>query len=371
MGAEDLLAALVALPTVAGEPNRALVEFLRDTLAGSGAKVTVIPSPRAGAANVLATVGPRDVPGIVLAAHTDVVAVAGQSWATEPFALVARDGRLHGRGTADMKGFVAAALAVVTGIGDGPLRRPVHLALSCDEELGCRGVGPLLDTLAALPAPRLCVVGEPTMLDVATRHKGKVALRVRVRGRAAHSSAVTRGVNAVEDAARLISALDGVREVAAGERDDAFDVPHATLSVGRIAGGGPLNVVPDRCTFELELRTLPCQDPEPLLALVRDAARRLRAGVAFEELARYPGLAADPAGRPAAELVAGLAGGRAGLAVDFGTEAGLYQERLRAPVVVCGPGSMAHAHGPDEYLEADQLARTEELLRRLVDHLAR
>jgi acetylornithine deacetylase len=375
-----LLERLVAFPTVAGESNVDLVDHVREHLSLHGVESTVIPGPRPHAFNLHAVVGPPEERGILLAAHTDVVAVEGQPWTRDPFRLTRANGRLYGRGTADMKGFVAAALAVVPFAAGRRLRRPLHLALSCDEELGCRGVGSLLDALAAQPTrPALCVVGEPTELGVAVRHKGKVARRVHVRGRACHSSAAPQGVNAVAFAARLIAALDEIGHGLAAERDAAFAVPHATLSVGPIWGGVSVNIVPDACTFDFELRCLPGQEPAPALTRVEARARELEremravapeAGIAFEELAAYPPLAPAPADAAVAAQVAALAGAGQGLAVDFGTEAGLYRDRLDVPVVVCGPGNMAQAHRADEYLEAEQLGRAEELLRRLVDSLA-
>jgi acetylornithine deacetylase len=378
--AEALLERLVAFPTVAGRPNLDLVGFVAEHLEAHGAAAAVLPGERDDAANLHAVVGPRDQPGILLAAHSDVVDVEGQAWSGDPFALRRDAGRLFARGAADMKGFLAAALAVVPYAARRGLRRPLHLALSSDEELGCRGVGPLLDALADLPVrPAFCLVGEPTGLGVAVRHKGKAAARVHVRGLACHSSAAPRGVNAVEYAARLIVAAgDEGRALAARDGDPGFSVPTATLSVGPVRGGMALNTVPDACTFEIEARALPGEDAGALLSgALRGAAaleaemRRVapEAGIEIEPLAAYPPLAPAGDDGPAA-LVAGLAGGERDLAVDFGTEAGLYQQRLGVPVVVCGPGSMAQAHRPDEYVEADQVTRAEALLRGLVDTLA-
>ena len=379
-GAEGLLERLVAFPTIAGRSNLELIDWVAKHLDGLGVETTVVAGPRPDAANLYAVVGPRDQRGILLAAHTDVVDVEGQDWTGDPFAL-RRDGdRLHGRGTADMKGFVAAALGAVAHAAGRELRRPLHLALSCDEELGCRGVGSLLDELERLAAPpAFCLVGEPTGMGVAVRHKGKAAARVRVRGHACHSSAAPLGVNAVEYAARLIVAVsDAGRALASEAGEDGFAVPTATLSVGPVHGGMALNTVPDACTFDVEARALPGQDAGALLAgalepagrLAEEMARRApEAGIEIEPLAAYPGLAAAADRRPA-DLVARLTGGERDLAVDFGTEAGLYQHRLGVPVVVCGPGSMAQAHRPDEYVETAQLAAAEALLRRLVSELA-
>lgn len=376
-----LLAELVALPTVAGEPNRQLIDLIAGRLGRAGAAVTVLPgSSRADGFNLHARIGPAADGGVVLAAHTDVVAVDGQEWHSDPFALHAEGDRLHGRGTSDMKGFVAAAVAAAERAASLPLRRPLALALSCDEELGCAGVGTLLDLLAGESTrPRLCVVGEPTGLRVADRHKGKVRLRVDVRGRAVHSATAPAGVNAVTYAARMIVALDELaRDLAAGARDPAFGVPHATLSIGPITGGTSTNIVPERCAFEFELRTLPGQDAEAPLARARAAAAGLsdemrasapEAGIELSTLSSYPGLAPD-ASTVDIGMAFGLDGCGAGpIAVDFGTEAGLYREALGVPVVVCGPGDMARAHRADEYVETGELAAAERVLDRIVDGL--
>ncbi|MGI8572127.1 MAG: acetylornithine deacetylase [Solirubrobacteraceae bacterium] len=373
---EALLASLVSYPTVAGQPNKELVEFVRTWLAGYGVQSTIIPSSsRPDGLNIHAVIGPSAEPGVVLSAHTDVVSVDGQAWQSDPFQLTRDGDRLYGRGTADMKGFVAAVLAIVPYAVTRPLRRPVHIALSCDEELGCRGVGTLLDLLDAAPTrPALCIVGEPTEMRVADRHKGKVGMAVSVHGRAGHSSSAPSAVNAVTYAARLIIAIDelGVG-LARAATDPGFGVPHATLSIGPIRGGVSTNIVPDACSFEFELRYLPGQDPEPILDEVQARAgsledemraSALEAGIEFRRATAYPPLAAMPL---PATLPSPLQG--APIAVDFGTEAGLYRERLGIPVLVCGPGNMAQAHRANEYLEVDQLGRACGFLRSLVDDL--
>jgi acetylornithine deacetylase len=377
--ARSLLARLVAFPTIAGQSNEDLVAWIASHLADADADVRELQGTRADARNLHAVIGPRDTPGVLLAAHTDVVAVDGQAWTSDPFTLREDGGRLYGRGTADMKGFIAAVLAVAPEAARLGLRRPLHLALSSDEELGCRGVGPLLDELEGLAAPPAwCVVGEPTGMRVAERHKGKVVLRFDVHGRSCHASRAPEGVNAVEYAARLIV---GLRELQASLRDELVDrefgIPFATLSVGPITGGVSVNIVPDRCAFECELRFMPGQDPGPLVGRMEALAHGLedemratsaQARIDVARTASYPALAAASAG--AAARVAALAGTEAGASVDFGTEAGLYQEALGVPVVVCGPGDIAQAHRPDEYLEAAQLDRAERFALRLVHALA-
>jgi acetylornithine deacetylase len=365
-----VLERLIAYPTVAGEPNGELVADVAERLEALGAAVSVLPAHRDDARNLHAVLGPADAPdGLLLAAHSDVVAVEGQPWTRDPFTLHVEHGRAYGRGTADMKGSLATVLAAMGELDRGRLRRPLHLALSSDEELGCLGVRPLLDTLADLPAPPAsAVVGEPTTLRVADRHKGKAASRVHVRGRAVHSSLAPSGVNAVAFAARLVTGLLALQdELAAETRDDSYSVPYATIGIGPISGGVSVNIVPDHCRLDVEVRALPEQDPEELMARMRARAAPLEqemrathpdAAIEFEPLSSYPGL------RPAAD-----AGGEPAIAVDFGTEAGLYQQRLGIPVVVCGPGDMAQAHQADEFIAVDQLTRGMRFVRELAERL--
>jgi acetylornithine deacetylase len=370
-----LLADLVGFATVAGTSNEALVAYAAGHLEGAGATVTTSPATRPDGHNLHAVLGPADVPGVILSAHTDVVAVEGQAWSRDPFVVHAEGGRLYGRGTADMKGFIAAVLAAAAGVRASALRRPLHVVLSCDEELGCVGIRPLLPQLAGtIPPPQVCVVGEPTRLRVADRHKGKLALRVTVRGRACHSSRAPEGVNAVEYAARLIVDLRRLAgELEDAEHDERFAVPYASVSTGPIRGGVSLNIVPDECVFEVEIRLLPGQDADGVQERVTAAAQRLtgemrerapEAGITAERTTAYPGLAGGPNARAAGE-VAALAGAGDGLAVDFGTEAGLLQQALNGPVVVCGPGDMTQGHRPDEYLEQSQLDDAVAFLQRL------
>lgn len=376
---EGLLGQLVAFPTIAGEPNQPLIAFAQEWLERHGARVTVAPSDwRSDGYNLHAVLGPERDGGILLSAHTDVVAAQEQDWTSDPFELRRADGRLYGRGTTDMKGFIAALLAAVPEASVRELREPLQIALSCDEELGCKGVGSLLEQLANAPErPSLCVIGEPTLMRVADRHKGKVALRVEVRGRSAHSSVPSRGVNAVTFAARLIGRLDDLSQsLSSGPGDDSFAVPHATLSVGPIHGGVALNIVPDRCTFDVELRYPPGDAPDCLLAPLRSDAEAIaadmkamapEAGIELVEIASYPPLS------PSVEGVAMMAslGVRGGaIAVDFGTEAGYYSERLQTPCVICGPGHMGVAHRADEYVEREQLLAAEQFVSRVIARLS-
>jgi len=351
-----LLEQLVAHPSVAGRPNAELAGMLEQRLREAGAEVASVPGGER--TNLWATTGPPGMPGLVLSAHMDVVSVDGQDWASDPFAVTERGSRLAGRGTADMKGFLAAAVVAFEDAARSSLSRPLHLSLSTDEEIGCVGIAQLAPWIAGLdPLPAGCVVGEPTGMRAVTAHKGKAAGRVTVTGTAVHSALAPLGVNAVEEAARLIVALRERADslIASGPHDDRFQVPTATFTIGPIRGGTVLNVVPDTCVFEFEVRHLPGQDPAPLLE-----------GITYEPLAGYPGLDVPPD----SEIVrlAHSAGAEEGDAVSFGTEAGVFAG-LGIPAVVCGPGDIADAHRADESVELEQLERCEAFVGRLVDSL--
>jgi acetylornithine deacetylase len=374
--ATALLGELIARPSIAGTDNGELIAEIAERLTDAGAVVGIHPGTRSGAQLLHAVLGPESAPGgLLLAAHGDVVDVEGQRWSSDPFTLREHDGRLYGRGTTDMKGFAAATLAAVAGADRSALRAPLHVAISHDEELGCLGVPPLLDVLAAGQSDAAplagVVVGEPTGLRVIDRHKGKLAFEITVRGRAAHSATPALGVNAVIGAAHLIVALQQLeRDLAAQTTDDAFSVPHTTIGIGPIVGGVALNIVPDRCTLKAEARVLPGQPLDEIAERIADAADGIEAvGVDVEQVAGYPPLQPSDDGGAFAARVAAVAGQGLGGAVDFGTEAGLYQQRLGVPVVVCGPGSMAQGHIADEFLEAGQLAAAQRFVAGLIDGL--
>jgi acetylornithine deacetylase len=347
-----LLERLVGFPSVAGRPNDAIAGFVRGWLAERGVACDVVTGAD-GRVGLLAATGPDATAGVLLAAHMDVVEVEGQPWTGDPWQLRERDGRLIGRGGADMKGFLACAMQAMADAAAMPLL----LAVSTDEELGCLGVRDLLPAVRALPAtPQACLVGEPTGMRLVTAHKGKLALRATLRGSARHSSEAPMADNAVEHAAELVLALrDRGRELEShGGRDQRFAIPHSTVSVGPIHGGRALNVVPDHCTVEFEVRNLPGEDAAALLPDLD--------GAELEQLAAYPALDGDAA------AFAGLFDAVPGAAVDFGTEAGVYAE-LGIATAVCGPGAIGDAHRADESVEIDQLERCAAALRLLSAHL--
>ncbi|WP_165666267.1 acetylornithine deacetylase [Metapseudomonas otitidis] len=376
----DLLERLVAFPTVSRDSNLALIGFIRDYLAGQGVTSELFLNAEGTKANLFATLGPTDRGGVVLSGHTDVVPVDGQAWTRDPFRLSESEGRLYGRGTADMKGFIASVLAAVPAFLAQPLRLPVHLAFSYDEEVGCLGVRSMLDALAQRPnRPRLCLIGEPTELRPVLGHKGKLAMRCQVHGAACHSAYAPQGVNAIEYAARLIGHLGEIGEELARpeHHDPRFDPPYSTVQTGLIEGGRALNIVPAECRFDFEVRALPGFDAQQVATRLDRYAQtelvpRMQAvqpgtGIRFEPLGSYPGLATDAASE-AAELVALISGSRAFGTVAFGTEGGLFHE-AGIPTVVCGPGSMDQGHKPDEFVTLAQLEACDTMLLRLAEHL--
>lgn len=378
----ELLARLVGFATVSRDSNLELIGFIRDYLAGHGVDSELIYNPQRTKANLFASIGPSDRSGVVLSGHTDVVPVDGQAWSVEPFVLSEREGRLYGRGTADMKGFIASVLAAVPGLVRRELRIPIHLAFSYDEEVGCLGVRPMLERLQQRPhKPLLCLIGEPTELRPVLGHKGKLAMRCQVRGAACHSAYAPYGVNAIEYAARLIGKLGEIGgQLARPEHHDPrFDPPFSTVQTGTIKGGRALNIVPAECEFDFEVRTLPEFDAQAVVdELQRYAQDQLLppmqavqadTGIALQPLSAYPGLA-TAADSEAAELLALLSGSRAFGTVAFGTEGGLFHQ-AGIPTVVCGPGSMDQGHKPDEFISLEQLHACDAMLRRLGDWLER
>ncbi len=378
MQCRDILTRLLAFDTVSAKPNSDLIHYVQELLAGAGVASVLIPDG-GGKANLYATVGPADVGGVMLSGHTDVVPVEGQAWTKAAFALTEVDGRLYGRGAADMKGFVAAALDCMIRAASRPLRVPLHLALSYDEEIGCMGVRSLIDMLELAPVrPRFCIVGEPTGMQVATGHKGKVALRATCVGREGHSALAPMALNALHLAADFMGAVRDLqaRVAATGLRDGDYDVPYTTLHVGLLKGGVQVNIVPNLAVVDFEIRSLAGEDTDGLILELQQAAEAicapLRAGfpeaaIRIERLWDYPGLG-TPSDAGVVHFVKRLTGANGTIKVAFGTEGGLFDARLGIPTVICGPGSMAQGHKPDEYVTVVQMERCEAMLAALVAH---
>ncbi|WP_044874934.1 acetylornithine deacetylase [Pseudomonas sp. LFM046] len=380
LSSRELLERLIGFATVSRDSNLELITFIRDYLTGLGVESELFYNPERTKANLFATIGPRDRGGVVLSGHTDVVPVDGQAWTVEPFRLTEREGRLYGRGTADMKGFIASVLAAVPAFLEHPLTLPVHLAFSYDEEVGCLGVRPMLAELEKRPnRPRLCLIGEPTELKPVLGHKGKLAMRCQVKGAACHSAYAPYGVNAIEYAARLIGRLGeiGTKLARPELHDERFDPPFSTVQTGVIQGGRALNIVPAECEFDFEVRALPDFDAQQVADELQSFAEtelepQMRAvqadtGIRLTPLSAYPGLATPPDSE-AARLLALLSGSTEFGTVAFGTEGGLF-DAAGIPTVVCGPGSMDQGHKPDEFISVEQLSDCDAMLRRLALYL--
>lgn len=380
MNSEQILDRLIGFPTVSRDSNLALIEYVRDFLASCGVGAQLYCDESGRKANLYAVIGPRDRGGVLLSGHTDVVPVDGQRWTSDPFRLADRGGRLFARGAADMKGFIACALRAAQLATERELRIPLQLAFSYDEEIGCVGVRSLIDDMATWAhRPRFCIVGEPTLLRPAVGHKGKTALAATCRGHAAHSASPGRGINAIYMASELIDRVR-VRQSnieAGGVRDNAYEVPYTTLHVGVVRGGTVLNIVPAQCDLEFEIRNLPEDDAAQIVAGMRaDAAAIAKSvhredvdvGIELEVTNEYPPLD-TPADSEVVALVAALTGQHERIKVGFGSEGGLFSERLGVPTVVCGPGSIDQAHKPDEFIERDQLHRCDAMMDALLDRL--
>ena len=377
---DDIFARLMSFDTTSHRPNRALMAFVVDVLAEEGISAQLIPDAAGHKANLYATIGPNAPGGVMLSGHTDVVPVEGQLWSYPPHALTQDQARYYGRGAADMKGFVACAIEAALNAARRPLKTPLHLAFSYDEEIGCMGVRSLIDLLQAAPhRPRFCIVGEPTGMAVATGHKGKIALRATCTGREGHSALAPMALNALHLAADFIISLRAVQaDIAAnGASDDDYDVPYTTVHAGIVKGGVQVNIVPNNATVDFEIRSLAQDDTDALIARLRAAAEGIvaphraqfpEAAITIERLWDYPGLGTPP-GAEVVRFVQSLTGANGTIKVAFGTEGGLFDARLGIPTVICGPGSMAQGHKPDEFVSLDQIDRCRAMLGVLVGRL--
>jgi acetylornithine deacetylase len=368
---------LIAFQTVSRDSNLGLIEWTRDYLAGLGVQSRLTYDASGKKANLFATLGEGSKPGLILSGHTDVVPVDGQAWDTDPFKATVKDGLLYGRGSADMKSYIATALALAPQFLAAGMEAPLHLALSYDEEVGCIGVQGLIKDLQELGLqPAGCIVGEPTSMQPIIAHKGTHRFRCCIRGREAHSSYTTMGVNSIEYAARIIVYIRQMADRFAQleTRDYGFTVPYTTMQTGLIHGGLASNIVPKDCKFEFEARTMPGIDVEHLYQEIQNFATTLlpemqrvepNAAIDFEWLASAPGLSMQESDAMV-QLAAALARNKPNGAVSYGTEAGLFQ-RAGIPTVVCGPGSIEQAHRPNEFVALEQVAQCEAFMLRLMD----
>jgi acetylornithine deacetylase len=380
--ARAILDRLVAFPTVSRDSNLDLIAWVEDYLAGFGVASRRVYDPTGTKAALYANVGPELPGGVVLSGHTDVVPVDGQDWSTDPFTVTEKDGRLYGRGTCDMKGFDALALAMVPYALSRGVSRPLQIALSYDEEVGCVGAPPMIDDMVAhLPRAAAALIGEPTMLRPVTGHNASVMFKIHVRGYEVHSSNLPRGVSAVHEAGRILNWVNEINDrIQAAEPDPVsalFDPPFTTAHVGMIEGGTAHNITAKDCHLNVGFRCPAGDDPEryaaELSAFLDDLHARLRArhpqaGIDYDRNFGVPGLKPEAEGTAEA-LIRRLTGDNGTHVVTYGTEAGQFQERGYS-AVVCGPGDIAQAHQPDEWIAVEQFQRGEALLRRVVDTLA-
>ena len=377
----EMIERLVSFDTTSRNSNLELIHFVRDYLGHHGVVAELVHNDDQTKANLYATLGQKRDGGVVLSGHTDVVPTDGQDWSSDPFTVRHDDGRLYGRGTADMKSFIAIALALVPDFMARDLDIPVHLALSYDEEVGCIGAHGLVPKITIPGArPKAVIVGEPTNMRVVNAHKGINAFRTTVTGLEAHSSATHLGVNAIIHAAELISYLGQLADELKANADPqcTFDPPYTSIQVGVIEGGTALNIIPKSCTFYWEFRDVPDEDPEALLKRFTDFAEtqvlpRMRsvsddADIVTTATSRVVGLFPED-GSAAETLVMALVGSNQTYTAAYGTEAGIFQG-AGVPTVVCGPGDIMQAHKPDEFIELSQVDECTAFMRRLLDHIS-
>lgn len=371
MQVEDILKTLISFRSVVGSSNDDIVAWIKTYLESHGAVVTILPGPEGDRANMFATFGPRDVPGYILSGHMDVVPAGEAGWSSDPFQL-RRDGdALFGRGTSDMKGFLACALAAVPQIAARPLARPIHLAFSYDEEAGCRGVPHMLAHLPNLCAPPLgAIIGEPSGMRAIRAHKGKAAARVTIHGRSGHSSRPDLGLNAIHAITDvLMAAREAAVNLTNGPFDTTFEPPYSSLQVGTVRGGQAVNIIPDVCEVEFEARAISGVDPATLLLPVRKAAEALKKegfGVDWTDMSAYPALSL-PETSALATLLGRLTGIEPLAAVSYGTEAGLFQQ-AGVDAIICGPGDISRAHKANEFILIHELASCQSMIVSLADH---
>lgn len=378
-----LLTDLVGFDTTSRNSNLELIEYVIALLEPHRIPFELTHDNDGKKANLFATLGNPHIPGIVLSGHTDVVPVDGQDWSSNPYQTRVDDSRVYGRGVCDMKGFVALCLSRIQSILEADLPIPIHFAFSYDEEVGCLGVSKLLEGLHKRPVlPKACIVGEPTSLRPVRAHKGMLFKRCHVHGKSAHSSMINHGVNAVTAAAKIIAKVDQIQQriIENGPFDEAFDPPYTSLHCGVIHGGTVNNIIPSHCQFDFEIRHLPNELHEELFEEVRAYAEHVvqakmqavdpQTSIQWHSLAEFPGMdtpQADPLIKMVSDLVAAKA--PAGK-VSYGTEGGRYHE-FGIPTVICGPGDIAQAHKPDEYIDLGQIEKGGRFMDNLILMLAR
>jgi len=369
---------LVQFNTVSRDSNLPLIDYIANYLDDLGIRSHRVESPDGKKSNLYASVGPNEPGGVVLSGHTDVVPTDGQDWQTNPFAPEVRDSRLYGRGTCDMKGFIGTALALVPEMNN--LVKPIHFALSYDEEVGCKGAPSMIAEISeSIPEPEAVIVGEPTQMKAITGHKGMVTLATSVRGFEAHSSQTHRGVSAIMTAAKLVEKLNAMATELAQQTDTetGFEPHHSTIHVGVIGGGTAINIISRHCEFLWDIRCIPDDDPQTIIdefeqyccdtILPNMLKIHDKCAISTEITASAPGFLMTES--PAMALLASLGIQSAGQHAPYVAEAGQFQT-AGFPTVICGPGSIDQAHKPNEYIALEQLGQGEAFLRKLINHLS-
>ena len=375
-----ILKDLIGFNTSTNESNLDLISYVEGLLSSHDIDHQRIYSPDNSKANLIATLGPSQKAGYILSGHTDVVPADPENWSSDPFEADLRDNRIYGRGTADMKGFIAVVLSKLPEMCAAHLKVPLHISLSYDEEIGCIGVRDIIHHLNQAPARQLgCFVGEPSNMDVVIGHKGKRSIRVEIIGRTGHSSLTAKGVNAIEYAARLISHIRDIADnlKTGGPFDPLFDVPHTTAQTGVISGGQQVNVIPDTCRFEFEFRFIGADKGDELVDRIKNYAEtellpEMRevapeARIEFTPQIAYEDLDMSE-NDPFISLTKSIAQKNSVSKVSYGAEAGLFARLGHIPSVICGPGDISQAHQPDEFISLEQLQQCGEFIDRLIRH---
>ncbi|RZG65231.1 acetylornithine deacetylase [Acinetobacter bouvetii] len=373
MKSSELLAQLIAFDTTSYKSNLDLILHVKALFDQHKIETLLNFNAEKNKANLLATVGPKDFPGIMLSGHSDVVPVEGQQWDSPAFEAQQKDGKIYGRGTADMKGFLACAIMTMLDASKLTLKRPLHLCISYDEEIGCIGVRGILDQLAAtIKPPMLCVIGEPTMMQLALAHKGKTVFRAHCCGEEGHSALAPNFVNAIHVASSLVESIQRVQQNLQrdGHQNLGYDIPYTTVHVGKIAGGTALNIVPNSCTVDYEIRHL-AEDSSTDIQnqILQQITAHFQDQIEVNEVNQYPGLKTSPTIDAVKFMQELLPPDTAIGNISFGTEGGLFQNALHCPVVVCGPGDIAVAHRPNEFVEVSQIQLCEIFLNKLLESI--
>ena len=380
MNSIQILKQLISFDTVSSNSNLELISYCEKLLKDAGAEITLIKNKEETKANLFATIGPNDQPGIILSGHTDVVPVTNQKWKTNPFELTEIDNKLYGRGTADMKSFVACALNVATKAALMNLKTPLHFSFSYDEEIGCVGVRSLIEMLKSSSInPLFCIVGEPTSMQVMSGHKGKVNASVLVKGKEAHSALTTKGLNSIYLASEFIQGIQSIQTnlINNSAHDNDFEVPYTTLQVGKIEGGVAVNIVPSSSSLLFEIRSLHSDDPNLILKDIKILSEKIVKShidkfpdteIEIKVTSQYPALNTMK-NSDVISFLNGLTGNNSVEKVSFGTEGGLFSNELNIETAICGPGSMNQGHKPNEYIEKAQIDLCDQMLENLLNKL--